>query len=181
MKKIILALLGVIAVTTVFADDMSSVNNPVYIDANAGIMNSIGTGTNTSFATNLNVGYMFNQYLGVEGGGFYSPVNTNNSGFSLNYYSFDGAVKGVLPLSNVFDLYGKLGLAYNTFDASASAGGFSVSSTQNSWGALMGVGAQFNISHQWSLHIEDDYIAQFNAPTGIDNPNLVLAGAEFKF
>lgn len=175
MKKIMLALLGAVAFSAAFADNNDVSTNPVYVDVNAGMMNSISSGASTSFATNLNVGYMFNKYWGVEGGGIYSPIRNASPD---NYYSLDGAIKGVLPLSNIFDLYGKLGLAYNMFGVSWFG---SPNNQQNSWGALIGVGAQFNINSQWALHLEDDYISQFSQPSGINNPNLVLAGVEFKF
>lgn len=120
-----------------------------YVDANIGI----DTGNN-NLALGANYGYMFNKYIGAEGG---------ISG-SENYFLYDAAAKGVLPLGPV-DIYGKLGVGINNY-----SGLFNNSSV----GLLYGGGVAYNISKSWQIHIEDYTVSGAN-------PNFLLFGGEFKF
>lgn len=167
MKKILLALLCVSSVSS-FAE------SPVYIDANIGLNTSW-----SSTALNADVGYMFNRYFGIEGGLTYSSGYNYNYGpysWSTNYWMLDGAVKGVLPLSDVFALYGKLGLGLNNYTSSWSGcpGCGSPSYSGSNLGVFVGVGGQFNLSRDWSLHLED------YTTTGA-NPNMFMFGAQYNF
>lgn len=163
MKKCLKAILSFLCVSTY------AIDNPVYIDANVGL--------NTSYAAGLglgvNVGYLFNQYLGLEGGFSYGASNTSNWNSGNNYYMYDVAVKGVLPLSKIFALYGKLGIAYNTYSLCNGCNNGSAFNNDN-WGMLYGAGVQFNLSKEWSLHLEDYSV------TG-NNPNMLMFGGEYKF
>lgn len=177
MKKILMALLSVASIAPVFAGS-------TYIDGNFGAFSAPSTYYSTSFGFNANVGYQFNPYFGLEGGFTYSPLSVANSTFSnnvnANYYSVDVAAKGLLPLSREFSLYGKAGLSENWYSTTISAGGLSASGTGDSAGAIFGLGAQFNISRNWSLHLEDDYTVLFNAD-GVSNPNIAMIGFGYKF
>ncbi len=142
MKKILvalsmLALIGVASAQT-------------YVDANVGL----DTG-NSNIAFSGDVGYMFSRYLGLEGG-----ISATD-----NYFLYDGAVKGVLPLSSVVDLYGKLGVGINNY-----SGMFSNSSV----GLYYGGGVAFNLSPSWQIHIEDFTVSGAN-------PNLLMFGGQFNF
>jgi len=157
MKILLVALLAV-AATIASAE--------TYIDANIG--------ANTTWSTlglNANAGYMFNPYIGAEGGFTYSFGGTANSAYG-SYYMFDAAAKGVLPLSSIFSLYGKLGVGYNTYSAWGCSNCGNVNSNV---GLLVGAGAQFNLSKNWSLHVEDYTV------TGSGNPNMLMAGGQFTF
>lgn len=167
MKKILVVLLGSICIT-------AGAEN-VYVDANIGM--------NTSWSAvglSADVGYMFNRYVGLEGGFTYSPGYSYNwgggSSWSSSYYMFDGAVKGVLPLSNMIDLYGKLGLAFNNYSSSwnGCSGCGGPTYYGSNVGLLMAGGVQFNLSRQWSLHVED------YTSTG-PNPNFLMFGGQFNF
>lgn len=145
----------------------------------------LNLGANTSWNTvglNLDAGYMFNNYIGLEGGFTYSPGYTykwgHNYSYDTSYWMLDGAVKGVLPLTSIFSLYGKLGLAFNNYSGNwygcqgymCGGPGYSGSNV----GLLMAGGAQFKLSRQWSLHIED------YASTG-PNPNFLMFGGQYNF
>ncbi len=169
LKKLLIVSLLSLAVTA-NAD-------PVYVDANIGLNTSW-----SSLGLNADAGYMFNKYLGAEGGFTYSPGYSYNWGpnysYSSSYWMFDVAAKGVLPLTNVFSLYGKLGLAFNNYSGSwGGCNGWGCSGpgyTGSNVGLLIAGGAQFNISRQWSLHLED------YTSTG-SNPNFLMFGAQFNF
>ena len=147
----------------------------VYVDANIGVNTSWN-----ALGLNADVGYMFNKYVGLEGGFTYSPGYNYTWGpagsWSSDYYMFDGAVKGVLPLTNVIALYGKLGLALNNYSSSWNGcpGCGSPSYSGSNVGLLVAGGVQFNISRAWSLHVED------YTSTG-PNPNFFMFGGQYNF
>lgn len=204
MKKIIIVVLSMVVYSNANAvDDVSSSgsaldttkfsinqslhnDNYFYLDVNLGAMTPVGGNTGWNGASDINFGYMFTPNLGVEvgliGGGNWGSATTQ----FFNYGALDAAAKGVIPLSSMFELYGKAGIAYgsyvsNTYYANNSGGVSINQQANNTVGALVGAGAQINLSQRWSLHIEDDYIAQFNAPDGYFSPNFVMFGAEAKF
>jgi opacity protein-like surface antigen len=152
-------------------------NAEVYVDANFG--------ANTSWSSpvyNVNGGYKFNNYIGVEGGISYSPQYKYSWGpgyaYNTDYWLFDGAVKGILPLTDIFSLYGKLGLGLNNYTSTWNGcNGIGCSGPAYSGvnlGVLAAAGVQFDLSSQWSLHVEDYTV------TG-SNPNFFVFGGEFNF
>lgn len=167
MRKILLVLAIAGANVTAYAD------GPVYIDAGIGLNTSW-----SSLAYNANLGVLVNKYLGVEGGLTYSSGYTYNySGLTYNsdYFMYDVAVKGILPLTQEFALYGKLGAGFNNYSSwngCNGCGGPSYSGTNT--GLLYGAGAKLTLSRSWSLHLEDYTV------TG-SNPNLLMFGGEFNF
>lgn len=173
MKKLLIACL--MATTGIASAE-------AYLDANAGVNTTWG-----SPAFNINAGYMFNQYFGVEGGLTYSGGDTETLGTissTSSYYMLDMAAKGVLPLSSRFALYGKLGGAggynINNFVGALSP----VMPTGLSGGLFLGAGAQFNLSNNWSLHLEDIQTINFESIqlfSGHSNPNILLLGGQFNF
>ena len=152
MRILFRVLLIVVALTivNVHAD-------PVYIDANLG-----DNTTSNSMAYSGDVGYLFNRYFGLEGGVTFSgSSNVTDS----NFYLFDAAAKGILPLSSIVDLYGKLGVGMCNDCGNGSGANL---------GVLFGGGVQFNLNKNWSLHLEDYTV------TG-PSPNFIMFGGEFKF
>lgn len=126
---------------------VSACAGSIYADANVGV----NTGNNNT-AVGADAGYMFNSFLGVEGG----IIGSNDVTI------WDGAVKGVLPLG-LIDIYGKLGLAYIN------------NSGYTNPGLLYGGGIAFPIAPMFQLRVEDYAI------TGNGNPNFLMFGAQFSF
>lgn len=120
----------------------------------SGIYGNVGAGVNTTTSTaayNVNAGYMFNDYIGVEGG--YTK-------YGANYW--DVAAKAVLPIP-VVDIYGKLGMAVENNDYSNS-------------GALMyGAGVSLPILPHLRVSVED-YVL-----TNYATQNFVMAGLQLSF
>lgn len=126
--------------SSVFAD------SGVYINVNAGANTNV-----PQIAYNANAGYMFNRYLGLEGG--YTEANSNY---------WDAAVKGVLPIPFI-DVYGKLGMSY-------------VANQGYSSGAVMyGVGVAIPIFPMFQVNVEDYAISDASTQ------NFLMAGLQFKF
>lgn len=84
------------------------------------------------------VGYQFGRYFAIEGGptGAYS-FNTD-SGFAGGYL----ALKGIIPISQKWNLYGKGGISY-------SEGWPSI---------LLAAGASYHLNQNWSVGPEFSYI-----------------------
>ena len=150
MKKILGIILFSVTVASYATNNSYGGTDSVYVDANIGINTS-----NNNLGLNANVGYLFNRYYGVEAGLTGSD----------NYFMYDAAVKGVLPLSNLVNLYGKLGAGVNNYSGTNSP---------TTVGLLYGAGVGFNIAHNWELHVEDYTV------TGA-NPNFLMFGGQYKF
>ncbi|MBY0379532.1 MAG: outer membrane beta-barrel protein [Burkholderiales bacterium] len=141
-----------------------SANASPYVDGNIGANTSENT-----LSINGNGGYMLNKYFGAEAGLTYSS----------KYLIFDGAAKGILPLNSQFSLFGKLGIAFTNYSGSSSScgqyGGCSdATNSSSSLGVLIGVGAEYNLSKQISLHVED------YTTTG-SNINFLMFGTQYNF
>ena len=137
LKKIIaVSVLGVSSLGMVAAN---ATTNGIYITGQAGyadthmkdkmtIHDAVGSGfviPNTGLAGRLAVGYQFNQNLAIELGYLQlhnqtgtlklAPTSAWNAGtMKLKQNAIDIAVKGILPITDKFDAYAKLGAAYLT-------------------------------------------------------------------
>lgn len=117
--KTIVKLIGVGVLLTATTAAFANFNHQgAYIGGNLGWgkVNETVSGApkqnNTGFAFSADAGYMFNQYIGAELGYNQYPDETFGAGIRGNSnYSFDIAAKGVVPINNSFNLFGKLGLA----------------------------------------------------------------------
>lgn len=177
MKKLLLALIASSAALA-FADTPA---NPVYAQLQAGASFSpeYNSGTNGGGAVRFDVGYMFNPFVGIEGGftGATTPASSTTAGSSaLQFY--DISVKGVLPLGEVFNIHGQIGGAY------VSGGINSLGGTDATPKALLGAGVDFNLTRQFSITLNDyQYLAAEGGTTSGSggNTNIVMGGVGFKF
>ena len=150
MKKIFGIILLSVTVASYAANNSYGDSHPVYVDINSGVNTS-----NNNLGLNANVGYLFNRYYAVEAGLTGSD----------NYFLYDVAAKGILPLGSIVNLYGKLGVGVNNYSGTNSP---------TTIGILYGAGVGFNIAHNWEIHVEDDTV------TGA-NPNFLMFGGQYKF
>lgn len=68
---------------------------------------NLGLGPASKFMGDVNLGYKFNDFFAIEGGfAKFSEIKSSSD----NYF-FDGAIKGMMPFGNGFELFGKLGMA----------------------------------------------------------------------
>ena len=101
-------------------------------------------------AINIFLGHEFNKYFAAEGLlglGIYDD-RVSNSSFAIELDSIVGvSAVGILPLSDTFSFYGKLGVAQVEFedDDGDSADGS---------GVMFGVGAAFDISKTTTFNLE---------------------------
>ena len=168
MKKTLLAsalALALISTVSVAADTTSTASSPVdnqhlqglYIGGGLGMMHYhdessdpiFGDDSDSGNASNITgfAGYQFNSYFALEAG---AQVLTSEGTSILNGYA---AAKGILPLNNQFDLYGKLGVSIQPITS-----------------PLFGVGADYKIDSHWSVGPE--YLLV------LSNANDLLGGEE---
>jgi OOP family OmpA-OmpF porin len=98
-------------------------------------------------------GYQFNQNLAAEIGYMrFSDVQFSGVGgvpgqnVSLREKAIDFMSKFMLPLSNNFNVYGKLGLAYLKTNGSAFVNGNSYLSYSDCWDPALGLGLSYDIT-----------------------------------
>ncbi|MDD3266613.1 MAG: outer membrane beta-barrel protein [Burkholderiales bacterium] len=177
-KTLLLCLLGVLTISLANADSA----NGAYINANAGYgsLQNLPTG---SFALGINAGYNFNRAFALEAG--WTNLSSNQYGVTSydNYY--DVAVKGTLPLSDIFSLYGRLGGGINTTGFSGTASvpnncALCTSGSNYAW--LAGLGASFALSQHFDLRIEDYMILPMGGGNlGYGNINNITGGVQYNF
>jgi len=123
----------------------------------------LSTGTvddkDTSFGAKL--GYEFGRHLGVEASynqlgkynfnGTFAGVPVSGDAKARSY---DVSVLGILPFTDRFAGYGRLGYGRTMVDASASAQGFSGTASDWESEALYGAGLRMNIDKQWGVFTE---------------------------
>lgn len=154
-----------------------------YINVNAGwgALSNLATG---SFAFGASAGYNFNRAFAVEGG--WSNFASAQYGATAFNNFYDVAVKGTLPLSKIFSLYGRLGGGINTNSISGIATGasdnFRNSNGSATFGALAGIGGSFVLSRHFDLRVEDYVIIPIGSGGGtFGNSNAIMGGVQFNF
>ena len=172
---------------------------------------SSGTPTTVSSAGlgfSLNAGYAFNQYFATEleymGMSSYSE-QASASTMGITLYSYDItdsnsyltlSAKGILPLNERFNLFGKVGAGVNFASISGNASSIvsapvNINNSSNNFAYLVGIGAEFNVTKNVKLNLSDTYYMN-NAPIttnasatsssfGFGNTNLLSIGVGYYF
>lgn len=186
MRKILAILLcgmsfGGYAADTTIANNSDT--SDVYVNVNTGFATFANLPTG-SWAGALNVGYNFNQALAIEIGDTLLPSSQLGT-TTVTENVFDVAVKGTLPLTEMFSLYGRLGLGVgsNSWSGTAPVGNCILcgSGLNSTYGVgLAGIGASFKLSQRFDLRIEDYALIPFqNTYTG--TANVVTGGVQYNF
>ena len=187
MKKIltfVLAGIGGLAFADVAA---TSVSQPydgagAYINLNSGFA-TMQNVANSSVAVGANAGYNFNRGFAVEGG--WTVLPSQQSGQLSTYNLYDAAVRGTLPLSNVFSLYGRLGVAmgYSSWSgATCNPAVYQTTGSAYNYGGLAGAGVSFALSRHFDLRLEDYAFIPVDGQGGnFGGTNVVTGGVQFNF
>ncbi len=182
MKKLLVVLFAGVS-TMVLADVSEPYNGSgAYINANAGI-GTMQNVSNSSFALGVNAGYNFNRGFALEGG--WTALPSQQSGQYSSYNIYDVAVKGTIPLSNVFSLYGRLGAAtaYSSWSgATCIPQVYQTTGSAWNYGGLAGVGASFVLSKHFDLRLEDyAYIPVAGDNGNFGTANIITGGVQYNF
>lgn len=124
--------------------------------------NSVGINVDrNSFAWSINAGYQFNQYIAVEAGYMQLPYakltqNSTSGNVKLKTSAITADVKGILPVSQQFDLFAKAGLAFESQSLSSSNAGVTTVTTSDNHriAPLFGLGVDYNINQNWSVGLQ---------------------------
>ena len=147
----------------------------------------------TDTAYKLQAGYQFNKNFALEGGYF----NLGKAAYSASYTggAANASVKadgsnlsavGSLPISDAFSVFGKLGAAYSTVKADVTAtgpGGTAAGSAKDSkWGAVYGLGLNYNLTKQVALRAEYEIYDKVGGDnTGKSKVDVLSVGVAYKF
>jgi OOP family OmpA-OmpF porin len=188
MKKITaVLLLSAIATPAFSADASSAADQGFYAGVTVGSSSTNNTiGAQTLTKTNGGVyggllGYQLNKNFAVEAqytgaSKFeYAPVTGKSDAFSLT-------AVGIIPLSNEFSMYGKLGFASTR---SSLTNNTALSTGANRSAATYGIGAQYNVTPAIGVRLGwDAYGSALIDNAGLTqkfNSSTVTVGAIFKF
>ena len=144
-----------------------------YLLGAAGATNTDGA-SSSGTALKLQLGYMFNSHLAVEGGYIDAGTQKYNFGTLKAEAKTTGgsiAVLGLAPLGEQFSVFGKLG--YNSYSSSVSVAGYSGSGSGTNSGTLYGVGGIFNVSSSVGVRVEYEKVAS--------DTSITTLGVQFKF
>jgi hypothetical protein len=181
MKKILGLLLGLTAASA-FAD------NGLYVGVGAGLgWNDIAS---PAMAFRLDGGYQITPGFAIEVGT--TGITQSGGVVNENVQMYDLSAKGILPLGDMFDIFGQIGGAYqtpgvatyNTGAASYAASngclvGGGCPAQQAGWQMLVGGGFDINLTKSVAFNVTDLYY--FGSNNALGNSNALLAGMKFAF
>jgi len=176
-------------VTTTTATPTSTGGNSSIVNGDgSGLYVGVGVGmgwNNQSFPTTtfrLDGGYNFDQYWAFEIGT--TGLTQSGGPYNQNVQIYDASIKGTLPLSQMFDIYGQIGGAYSApgpVGGSVPAAGIKFpASTQSSWSFMSGVGVDFNVNKNFAVNLSDLYY--YGQSAGLQgNTDVLLLGVKYQF
>jgi len=161
-KKIAIAATLAILSTAAMADDQP------YFYAGADVGSTKLTGADREASYGAFGGYQINENFGIEAG-YRRLADTNYAGADVKLDQVALSAIGTIPLSNGFNVYGRLG--YNRISVKATANGNSASDHENK--ALFGVGLGYAFTPTVMGRLEVQ-----KAESDITN---ISAGVSFRF
>jgi opacity protein-like surface antigen len=100
-------------------------------------------------AYSLRAGSYVNNTFGMEAG-YTDFGNINRAGGSTKANGLNLSLIGKFPLSEQFNILGKVGTTYSRTEVSAASGTGVVSGSESDFGLSYGLGVEFNFTPQWS-------------------------------
>ncbi len=207
MKKVVVSLVSAAALATITAgmaaptkSTVASSDNQSFFagkDAGVYVSGNIGYGyvnnknilprkNRHGFAYSADLGYQFNPYLALELG--YLHVNSfkvANTHFSTA--AIDLVAKGIYPINEQFNVFGKAGVARMEDDSSTTSNNVTVKTTYHKYVPVIGAGVSYNVNDNVSVSLQDVYTFESGkftvagASTRMAATNSVLVGATYKF
>ena len=130
---------------------------------------------NTGTGINWNVGYKFNPNFGTELGFLRFPNEDFGNAKGKNNYGLAFDLKGLMPLTNDFNIFGKFGFArmYHHLTGNVSGSG-----SHAEYVVLMGVGGSYSFTNQIAAQVQTlTTVKNENVPTMY----MVTAGVAYIF
>lgn len=158
-----------------------------YIGLNAGQSDySLGNGTGLYGSTNrvtaysVTAGGYFNPNVGLEIG-YTDFGNISRAGGTTRAEGLSLSVVGRLPLSESFNLLGKLGSTYGRTSVSTRPGSGIVDGSENGWGVSMGLGGEYMMTPQLSALLQYDAHEMKFVGGGRDRVSVTSLGLRYRF
>ncbi len=164
----------------------TNINNNDIFGNNSGISSSID---NTGVAGRIFAGYQFNPNWAAElGYTRFSDTDINDitaygvpvGNGSLREQAFDLVGKGILPLQNNFNLYGKLGAAYLQGDMSFNGSGVSTTGDENKVYPTYGVGISYDVTPNVPVDLSWNRIQKVG-DSDLQSTDLIAVGIAYNF
>jgi len=180
-KIIAIALLSALSVPA-FADDSGFYLGLDYIQMNLGNLSTVeGAGSSQpSGSYRIDGGYNFTQNWGAEIGYFGIGNASDGSGNGVSLNSSYVAGVGTYPINELFDVFGKLGVAVNQL---SNANGCTVCGAQTE--LMYGVGADFNINKNVGIRVQYENLGNVMGTDPVSGSQItasdVALGVIYKF
>ena len=190
MKKVVVSLVSAAALAMISAGMAGGTESTVASSSNAGfyVGGNLGYGhyndkqvaksDRNGFAYGVDLGYQFNPYFALEGGYLKfgnQKVKSGSSTVDADLYALDLLAKGIYPVTDQFDVFGKAGIA--RLDGKVSS---STSATKKDKVVpMLGVGVDYNVNEQVAVDVEGLYT--MGAKNSFRQTATVLAGISYKF
>jgi OOP family OmpA-OmpF porin len=130
-------------------------------------------------------GYRVNRNFAAELGYIdFGSVTASGPGGSLGVQiqAFDLVGVGILPVTDRFSLYGKIGAYHGTVDSSVQLGAAHAKASNDSTDLTFGFGASFDITRQFGVRAEwQRYNDVGGSDTGKDDIDVLSVGALVRF
>lgn len=166
-----------------------SLNSPGqrYFGFNAGQSDySVGNGNgafasdNKDTAYNIYGGSYFNNNFGLELG-YTDFGRINRGGGDTDAAGINLSLVGKLPLSNSFNLLGKVGTTYGHTRVSSAPGSGIAQGSESGFGLSYGIGAEYAFNPNWSAVVQyDEHDLKF-AGSGRDRISATTVGLRYRF
>lgn len=153
-----------VALTTIISLPAVAASNGLYVGGQISNTKLKISANGNSESETFNVlsglaGYQFTPHFALEAryGAGVSDKTYREDGFSETIsVSHQAALlaKGIVPVNDIFSLYGVAGFGSVKYKFKESGGGVSFSDSETIDGFTAGVGAAFNINPQWAVTVE---------------------------
>lgn len=158
-----------------------------YVGLNVGSSNySLGNGfgpfgsDDSDTVYNIYTGTFFTPNLGFEVG-YTNFGKIDRAGGNTKAEGINLSLVGRAPITQSFNIFGKLGTTYGRTDVSAFPGTGITSGKENGFGVSYGIGAEYSFNPQLSAVLQyDEHKLKF-AGSGRDRVNATTVGLRYRF
>lgn len=188
-SAIVLSVAALTAATGAQAQSNYALYSPgaSYVGLNVGSSNfSLGNGfgpfasDNRDTVYNIYTGTFFTPNFGVEAG-YTNFGKIDRAGGNTKAQGFNLSLVGRAPITQSFNIFGKLGTTYGRTEVSAFPGTGIASGKENGFGVSYGIGAEYSFNPQLSAVLQyDEHKLKF-AGDGRDRVNATTVGLRYRF
>lgn len=128
----------------------------------------------------LNAGSFFNNYLGFELG-MIDFGDASRGGGTTQAYGFNVSLIGKLPVSQTFNLLGKVGTTYGRTQVSSRPGSGITAGNEDGFGISYGIGAEYVFNTNISAVLQYDEHSLKFVNTDRERVGLTSVGLRYRF